>query len=181
MPARWSSTSVHCSCLTLPSFWFRPLGPSHRRAAQLISATGVSPQASAPTPHKASGGSENESRLLHLLAPCPTAPSPAPGAHPGAECIPLHPLESLRACSASPSAVGSQTHQEDRNLGLSPTGTPFAGTVLRPPEAKNVFCSFLSQISSAPCNTQQLRATERRRRLCSAPRQWNSSSALSSC
>lgn len=125
--------------------------------------------------------SESESRLLHLLASCLTAPSPAPGAHPGAECFPLHPLESLTACSASSSAVGSQTHQEGRNLGMSWAGTPLAGTMLRPPKGKNVFHSFLSQISSALCNTQQLRATEQRRRLSSAPRQRNSSSALSSC
>lgn len=134
----------------------------------------------AHTPHGLRG-SESESRLLHLLASCPTAPSPAPRAHPGAQCFHLHPLESLRACSASSSAVGSQTHQEDRNLGMSRAGTPLAGSVLRPPEDKNVFRSFLSQIPSAPCNTQQLRATERRRHRSSAPRQGNSSSALSSC
>lgn len=126
-------------------------------------------------------GNESGSRLLYLLASCPTTPSSAPGAHPGPEHFPLHPLESLRTCSASSSAVGSQTHQEGRNLGVSRAGPPLAGSVLRPPEDKNVFHCFLSQIPFAPCNTQQLRATEQRRRLSSAPKQRNSRSTLPSC
>lgn len=131
MPGPWPSTSVHCSHLLLPSFWFRPLGPFLRGGAQLATSSPLchlshwckSSTSQWPQPTRCQGQREWVQASAPLTA-LPMAPSSAPGAHPETECFPLHHLESLRACPAPSSVVRLLDFSGGREFGNAPGGLP---------------------------------------------------------